>query len=70
MAFLLKDSKRKSAGKNTKALNSDEAKDSNIVVSKLMPRYDGCWWDPPSKNWIGPYMQEDFIQDLKAFESQ
>ena len=66
MAFLLKDSKSKSAGKNTKALNSDEAKDSNIVVSKLMPRYDGCWWDPPSKNWIGPYMQEDFLQDLKA----
>ena len=69
MSFLLED-KKKETGKRKKK-SKDESNSSNStsskVVSKLMPRHDNCWWDPGTKNWIAPQMQEDFVEGVIGF---
>ena len=68
MSFLLDDKKAGSGKKKKKT--KDEVNSSNgnssKVVSKLMPRHDKCWWDPDTKNWIAPQMQQDFVNELHA----
>ena len=69
MAFLLKESKSNSNKANSKREVNESSSDDNaskVVVSKLMPRCEKCWWDPDTKNWIAPNMQQDFINDLYA----
>ena len=69
MAFLLKESKDKSSKKNgeyARDKNSTESNVSKVVVSKLMPRHDKCWWDPETKNWIAPHMHQEFLNELYA----
>ena len=67
MAFLLKESHKKSIKKNGTSKNeTTSTKDTKVVASKLMPRHDNCWWDPDTKNWIAPQMHQDFLNDLYA----
>ena len=69
MALLLKQPKTKSGKKNgdlKDGHDSSTGSASKVVVSKLMPRHDDCWWDPDTKNWIAPQMHKDFLNDLYA----
>ena len=69
MALLFKQPKTKSGKKNGDLKDGHDSSTgaaSKVVVSRLMPRHDDCWWDPDTKNWIAPQMHKDFLNDLYA----